>query len=227
MPIDHRIISIGTLSAHPLWNEGADVRTGHATCVLVSVDDTRIVVNPGLPAAAMAARMGERTDVKPDEITHVFLTSFQPDHRRGLPVFAEAEILLAENEREAAESTLQERIEESRNDGETLALFERDLELLQRTRVAPDQLVEGVDLFPLPGVTPGTCGLLLPLPGHTVLIAGDAVATVEHLQQGKVLPSSVDLESALESFREAVEIADVIVPGRDNIVLNPLRRAML
>ena len=62
------------------------------------------------------------------------------------------------------------------------------------------------------------------LPTRTVLIAGDAVATIEHLEQGKVLPHCVNLAQAQESFKEAIEIADVIIPGRDNIVLNPLRR---
>ena len=54
----------------------------------------------------------------------------------------------------------------------------------------------------------------------------DAVATLEHLQQGKVLPHCANLEQAQESFREAIEIADVLIPGRDNIVLNPMRQLM-
>ena len=81
-----------------------------------------------------------------------------------------------------------------------------------------------MDLFPLPGVTPGTCGLLLTLPRQTLLIAGDAVATVEHLEQGKVLDRCHDVEQAKESFAEAIEIADVIVPGRDNLCLVPTKR---
>ena len=48
--------------------------------------------------------------------------------------------------------------------------------------------------------------------------------TVEHLERGQVLPSCASIEQAQESFGEAVEIADVIVPGRDNIILNPLRQ---
>ncbi|MHC4427338.1 MAG: hypothetical protein ACYS0D_01880, partial [Planctomycetota bacterium] len=79
------------------------------------------------------------------------------------------------------------------------------------------------DLFPLPGVSPGSCGLLLPLPRATVCICGDAVATVEHLRQGKVLPECHDIEQAQESFAEVVEIADILVLGRDNVTVNPLR----
>jgi hypothetical protein len=57
-----------------------------------------------------------------------------------------------------------------------------------------------------------------------VLVAGDAVATGEHLGAGKVISPVFNLEQAHESFREAVEIADFVVCGRDNAVLNPLRR---
>ena len=34
---------------------------------------------------------------------------------------------------------------------------------------------------------------------------------------------SADLEKARESFKEAVEIADFLVLGRDNLVTNPIR----
>ncbi|MEO1511313.1 MAG: hypothetical protein AAFU70_04495, partial [Planctomycetota bacterium] len=59
---------------------------------------------------------------------------------------------------------------------------------------------------------------------ETTLVCGDAIPTIEHLEQGKVLPSADDAERAQESFREAVEIADVLVLGRDNLVVNPLRK---
>ena len=88
----------------------------------------------------------------------------------------------------------------------------------------PDRLVDGIDLFPLPGVTPGLCGLLIPLPRTTILVCGDAVPTYEHLEQGTVLPHVADLEQAQESLREAIEIADQLVLGRDNLVSNPTRR---
>lgn len=76
----------------------------------------------------------------------------------------------------------------------------------------------------MPGYTPGTCGLLLVFPTTTVLIAGDAVATSEHMEQGRVLRGCFDTETAQESFIEAMQIADVIVPGHDNVVVNPTRR---
>jgi glyoxylase-like metal-dependent hydrolase (beta-lactamase superfamily II) len=225
LAVEYRVISIGTLAAHPLWEEGADVRTGHATTTLLSVDSgTHILIDPSLPAAALVARLGERSPVRVDQITQVFLTSADPLHHRALPVFEDAEWLVHETELEAARAAAVARIDEMRDDDEMRSLFEAELDLLGRCRPAPDKLAGGVDLFPLPGVTPGSCGLLLPVPSATIVICGDAVPTVEHLHQGKVLPFCFNVEQAQESFAEVIQIADILIPGRDNVTVNPIRR---
>jgi glyoxylase-like metal-dependent hydrolase (beta-lactamase superfamily II) len=223
---EYRIISIGTLPAHPLWNEKGEVRTGHATCTLISAGQTHILVNPSLPAQALVARMSERTPIRPAQITHVLLTSLEQDHRRALRSFEHAAWLVHEPEKEAMVSGLKvtrKQAAEAR-DRELISLIDAELELVERCSVAPDSIATNIDLFPLPGVTAGTCGLLIGLPGSTVLVCGDAIATCEHLSQGKVLPNSVSIAQAQESFKEAVEIADVLVLGRDNLAINPLRR---
>lgn len=228
MPIDFRILSIGTLAAHPLWDERVDVRTGHATTTLITTEDANVLVDPGLPGQIIEARLGERSPVRPDEVSHVFLTSFSVDHYRGLAQFPDAEWLLHAPERTAAGALLGEEIERARDGGdeELVRALGDHLELLRRCRVAEDTIVPGVDLFPLPGVTAGACGLLLPLPAATVLVCGDAVATIEHLQRGQVLPTCANIEQAQESFREAIDIADIVVPGRDNLIYNPLKQVL-
>jgi glyoxylase-like metal-dependent hydrolase (beta-lactamase superfamily II) len=224
--VEYRVVSIGTLAAHPLWDERTPVRTGHATTTLICTGRTNLLIDPALPGEVLAARLNETSRVKASDITHIFLTSFEPERRRGLVSFDHAEWLMHEPEIEAARAALMHRLDEaeSRHEAELAAHYRNDLELLRNVKPAPDSLAANVDLFPLPGVTPGTCGVLLALPMMTVLITGDAVATVEHLEQGKVLPACVDVEQAQESFREAIEIADVIVPGRGNVLLNPMRR---
>jgi glyoxylase-like metal-dependent hydrolase (beta-lactamase superfamily II) len=226
--MDFRIVSIGTLAAHPLWNERAEVRTGHATTTLISAGDVHIIVDPSLPPNVVTARLSEVSPIKPEQVTHVFLTSFEPERRRGLAAFENATWLLSEQEMHGAEAAIGAKLEEAEasDDDELVEFFRKQRAILGRCEVAEDRLAPGVDLFPLPGVTPGSCGLLLSFPGSTVLICGDAVATIEHLQEGKVLQSSVDIEQAQESFREAVEIADALVLGRGNVVMNPLRRVM-
>jgi glyoxylase-like metal-dependent hydrolase (beta-lactamase superfamily II) len=226
MTPEYRIMSIGTLSAHPLWDEKQPVRTGHATTVLIEAGQSKILVDPSLPAQVLTARMSERTRIRPSEITHVFLTSLEPERRRALREFPEAQWLVHEPEREAALAEYRRTRDEARDadDDELESIAQQELELVQRCEVAPDSLAPKVDLFPLPGVTPGTCGVLLALPGVTVLACGDAIPTFEHLSQGKVLPTAANIEQAQESFREAVEIADVLILGRDNIAMNPLKR---
>ena len=59
------IISIGTLSRNRLWNEREPVRTPHATTTLIRAGDRRILVDPGLPPPALAARLFERTGMRP------------------------------------------------------------------------------------------------------------------------------------------------------------------
>lgn len=223
--MDYRIISIGALSVHELWEHQGPARTAHATTTLVRSGDRRILVDPGLPPRVVAARLSERAGLLPEDISDVFLTNFRPSHRWGLPAFPNARWLISEAERESVGTSLVQRFQDE-EDESLRAMLEQDIAILKRCEAAADSIAPHADLFPLPGYTPGTCGLLLAFPGGgpTVLIAGDAVATQEHLEQGRILRGAYDLKQAQESFREVVEIADVIVPGHDNVLLNPTRR---
>lgn len=224
--MDYRVVSIGTLSCHELWNERGSPRTAHSTTTLIRSGGRVIVVDPGLPPVVIAARLHERSGLEPSAVTDVFLTNFRPAHRRGLAAFPDARWHISEAEREAVGAHLVAQLRESTGDEQARRLLEEEISLLQRCHAAPDRLAKQVDLFPLPGFTPGTCGLVLSLANSTVLVAGDAVATVEHLEQGRVLRNCFDAELARQSFLEAVEIADLIIAGHDNLVLNPARRAM-
>ena len=108
MSINYRIISIGTLAAHPLWEERTPVRGGHATTTLITTDNANIIVDPSLPPQVLVARLDERSNVKPNQITHVFLTSVDQLHGRGLPAFENAKWLAHEPDLEAANTQLDE-----------------------------------------------------------------------------------------------------------------------
>ncbi len=220
--LDLRVISIGALSAHPLWGERAPVRTGHATCTLVRVGKTVILVDPGLPEPALRQRLAERAQLKPEDVTHVFLTSFHPDTHRGIALFDDADWLISREEREGAGVPLVRLLQEAEAREQTeLALNLRaEVSILKRCEEAPDALAPDVDLFPLPGVSPGLTGLLVGEPETTTLICGDAVPTIEHLRTRQVMPTCADVAAAQASFAEAIEIADVLVLGRDNAVVN-------
>lgn len=229
------IISIGAMSYNELWGEREPVRTGHATTTLIRAGDAAILVDPGLPAPAIRARLEERTGLTPGAITHVFLTSFRPDVRRGLELFDQAEWLLSALERETAGLPLAmdlKRLAEAGQldddvDDETRSIgdqLRREVALLQRCRPAPDSIAPGVDLFPLPGATAGMTGLLIPSARGDLLICGDAVPTGAHVELGRAPVRCQNPEAARESLREALELADILVPGRDNLLVNPVRR---
>lgn len=228
--MDVRIISLGALAAHPLWGEREPVRTGHATTTLIRAGDRAILVDPGLPEPAIVARLGERVNLKPAQISHVFLTSFRPDVRRGLRAFDKATWWISSAEREAVGVPLASALREAheRGDGDLARMLEDEVALLRRCKPAPDQLLsdkgQRVDLFPLHGVTPGLTGLVIAGQASTTVVCGDAIPTIEHLEQGMILPGAHDVEAARESFSEAVEIADALILGRDNLVENMLRR---
>jgi glyoxylase-like metal-dependent hydrolase (beta-lactamase superfamily II) len=220
------IISIGALDRNRLWGETQAVRTAHATTTLIRSGKRAILVDPGLPAAALGARLTERSGLRPEQIDTVFLTSFRPEHRMGLAPFDHAKWFIHEIEQQSTEQTLKRLIEEAPEEDEDRALMERELTLLNRLSNPEDRLAEYVDLFPLFGVTHGNCGLLIAAPTSTVLIAGDAVPTLDHFLAGQVLPDAADIQTAQESLREVYEIADLIVPGHDNLFMNPRTQGM-
>jgi glyoxylase-like metal-dependent hydrolase (beta-lactamase superfamily II) len=215
------VISIGTLSRNRLWGETEPVRTAHSTTTLIRSGKRNILVDPGLPPPAMNARLNERTGLKPEQIDIVFLTNFRPSHRAGLGLFGRSKVFIFQRERDATLAHLEALIEEAPHEDEGRKTLLAELKLLQSFEVADDKLADQVDLFPLPGYTPGTCGLLVAAPTYSAMIAGDAVPTLDHFLAGQILPDAYDIEAAGESLREVYEIADWIIPAHDNIFANP------
>ncbi len=221
MGLSFRIISIGTLSRNRFWNETAPKRSAHATCTLIEDDDTRILVDPALPESLLTHFLDERAGLKPEAIDLVFLTTFRPAHRRGLALFGQAAWRMHEAEIAAVRHHLAEMAERTSEDedADTPRLLEQEQTLLERIEPAEDKLTRRVHLFPSPGVSPGSAGLLLTFPQRTVIVAGDAVATHEYYAAGRVYEQAVDVERAARSFADILEIADEIVPGHDNVFL--------
>ena len=215
------VISIGTLSRNRLWGETQNVRTPHATTTLIRAGKRNILVDPGLPPPAMNARLFERTGLRPEQINVVFLTNFRASHRAGISLFGGSKILMHEVEQQTMVDRLRSLIEEAPPDDLDRAALVNELKLLESIQPADDKLADQVDLFPLSGYTVGTCGLLVAAPTSTTLIAGDAVPTLDHFLAGQIMPDAYDIEAAGESMREVYEIADLIVPGHDNLFPNP------
>ena len=220
------IISIGALSRNRLWGESTPLRTPHATTTLIRSNKRNILVDPGLPAQALGARLFERAGMRAEQIDTVFLTNFRPAHRAGLGLFQNAKTFIHEPEQQASRQHLQRLLDQAPEQDIDRRVFKQELDLLEKLTPADDKIVDQLDLFPLPGYTPGNCGLLIKLPTTTVLLAGDAVATQDHFLAGQVLPDAYDIKQAQESLAEVYEIADLIIPGHDNVFVNPRSAGM-
>ena len=224
MPVEYCIISIGTLSCNRLWGESTAVRTAHATTTFVTDGKRRILVDPSLPAPALAARLNERTGKTLDDVTDVFCTTLRPVHRRCIAALPHAAWWVHEAELSGQRAYLGGLLESAqRLSAEEARLVEADLKLLERFKPAPEKFGPQVHLYPLPGATLGGAGLLLTPAVSTILVAGDAALTVEHVQRGQVWEGSADTEAAMESLKDLVEIADIVVPGHDNVMFTPQR----
>ena len=224
MSVEFTVVSLGTLSVNPFWSERAGLRTPHATTTLVRDDNRLILVDPSLPAAALVSRVFERTGLAPEQITDVFCTTLRPTHRRSVQAFAKARWMCGEPELTAYRQHLETLAESAeRRGGDLEQAVHEDLELLERFTPAPDKLTRSVHLYPLPGASVGSSGLLLAAPARTILVAGDAAVTAEHVLAGRVWSGSADAQTAMQSLTDLLQIADVIVCGHDNYMLSPAR----
>jgi glyoxylase-like metal-dependent hydrolase (beta-lactamase superfamily II) len=209
------IISIGALGRNLLWNESAPVRTAHTTCSLIRTGKRNILVDPGLPAVVLAARLSERTGLKADQITDVFLTHANPASVACLDLFDKAKWLISEAELDSIARI-----------GEPTPSTELLRELAAHVAAAPDKVAPQVDIFPLPGYTVGTCGLLVSAALSTTLLTGPALGSLDHFLAGQVLPECIAVAQAKESLQEIYDIADVVIPGFDNVFSNPRQFGM-
>ncbi len=220
MSLEYMIVSIGALSYNPLWGESSPIRTPHSTTTFIQAGGRMILVDPSLPAAALGARFNERTGKHHEDVTDVFLTTLHPVHRRGLEAFEKARVWAHQYELEAYSGHLHALKDSSTRLGsEDVKAIDADLRLLDRIKPAPEKFDDQVSLYPLAGPSAGSAGLLLTPPTQTIVVAGDAAMTAGHVERGMVWERCADTEVAMESLREIIELADIVIPGHDNIML--------
>jgi glyoxylase-like metal-dependent hydrolase (beta-lactamase superfamily II) len=226
MTVGYSVISIGALAKNRLWGEAAAVRTSHATTTAVFADERIVLVDPSLPVAALGPVFNERTGKTLADVTDVFCTTLRPVHRRSIKALAHAAWWVHEAELTAYTEHLRGLLGSARRlDAADAAHVEADLKLMERFRPAPEKFGPQVTVYPLAGPSLGSAGLLLTPPMSTIVIAGDAAVTAEHVLRGQVWDGCADVEAAMGAMTDFLELADVIVPGHDNVMLS-LRRWM-
>ena len=224
MSLDYKIISIGSMACNIIWGEKSRVRTQHATITLVETDERRFLIDPSLPTEILEIKLHERTGKGLDQITDVFCTTLHPTARRGIEGLVDANWWCSELELTNVLSQANELSESSdEHDYETADCIEKELSLLRKFRPAPDKFTDNIGIYPLPGYSDGCTGLLLTPPANTILITGPAVPTLEHLYKGMIWEDCIDRDTAKQSLLDIIDVADIVIPGFDNIGIQSSR----
>lgn len=82
------------------------------------------------------------------------------------------------------------------------------------------QILPGVRCLPTPGHTPGHQSVFFHTADGTVCVAGDAVTTMQNLQQNAEMGVSVNSKQVLESLQKIRVRADFVIPGHEPSLRN-------
>jgi glyoxylase-like metal-dependent hydrolase (beta-lactamase superfamily II) len=196
------VVTIGNLSRNRYWGESEE-KSLHAvicTTTIITGNGFHVIVDPSLSdSKAMADELKRRTGLTPDDIDIAFVTHEHGDHHCGLPAFPMAKWLATP---EAASII------------NTTAKYEKKVEPVGNT------IFDVIDVVSTPGHTPGTAGLRFDYRGLSVFIAGDAIATKDFWDEGRIYFKALDVDVAKESMKKIASISDIVVPGHDNYFIN-------
>jgi glyoxylase-like metal-dependent hydrolase (beta-lactamase superfamily II) len=195
------IVTIGNISRNRYWGESEEValRPSWCTSTLIRCGDARLLVDPPHEdAALMAAELDRRTGLKFDGVNLIFVTHAHADHHYGAKHFAGARWLAAPDVAAALNAS---------------GRYPRPFE------PAPARLCDAIDVIHTPGHTLDHHSLRFDCDGLSVVIAGDAVMTRDFWDDRRGYRNSVDFGMASRTIEQLARIADVVVPGHDNVLL--------
>ena len=195
------VITIGNLSRNRYWGEGDErpLRSVFCTCTLVRGDGFALLADPSVAdAAQMAKELDRRTGLKPKDVTAVFVTHEHGDHYAGIAHFPDAPWYASPGVAE---------------------VLNRSAKLPRRVEGVSGRLLEALDVLPTPGHTDASHSLRFDCDGWSIVVAGDAVATVDFFRDRRPFYNAVDVARSKQTMDELSRIADVIVPGHDNYFL--------
>ena len=195
------IITIGNLSRNRYWGESEEKSLHSVICTttVITGKDFHVIVDPSLKdAKAMADELKRRTGLTPDNIDVVFVTHEHGDHHIGMPNFPNAKWL--------ANPIAAAIINEKEN-------------YAKKVESAGSTLFGVIDVVPAPGHTPGTSGLRFDYKGLSVFVAGDAVATKDFWDEGRMYFKALDMNESKKTMEKIASISNIVVPGHDNYFL--------
>jgi glyoxylase-like metal-dependent hydrolase (beta-lactamase superfamily II) len=196
------VVTIGNLSRNRYWGESEEKSLHSVICTttVITGKNFHVVVDPSLAdTKAMAEELKRRTGLTPDDIDVAFVTHEHGDHHCGLPGFPKAKWL----------ATAQAAAEINRT-----SKYQKNVEVVGST------IFDVIDVVTTPGHTPGTAGLRFDYKGLSVFVAGDAIATRDFWDEGRIYFKALDVEVAKQSYKKIASISNIIVPGHDNYFVN-------
>ena len=207
---DWDIVVVGHLKWNRYFGDSSDnpPRGDPSTCTSVCVRgrDTDgqpfvLLVDPTLRATASDYYfdLNRRTGLHAQDVTHCFVTHHHMDHHAGLAYFPDAMWLSAPTVIEALAAS-----------GETIA---------ERMSPVTGEFLPGVCALPLPGHTLTLHGLAIAWRDERVVVAADAVMTKGHYAH-ETTEFEADARLARETIRGLKDMASLIVPGHDDLIVN-------
>ena len=161
--------------------------------------------------------LNRRTGLKPEAITHCFVTHHHFDHWHGLRYFPEAQWYAGPENKALIEEAVKQAKDSNRDPGDG-----------QRPEIDVDRVIEAAGEFlpglwalPLPGHTKELHGVAFVSGGKKILVAADAVMTANHFRD-RVTEFQNDealRQQAAQSIQNMAESFDLVVPGHDNLIV--------
>lgn len=207
MTLQWKILTLGHLSRNKFWGESdaAQYHSVVATTTLVQADGVNILVDPTLSVAQTEALLRLHAGLSREDIGIVFATHFHGDHRVDAAAYPNAKLYMSA----ASLADAQAAVEEVKQ-GRGVPAFVAGLEGFAP---APEEIVPGVRLYPLPGHTDGNTGLMLDAPEGKVLVAGDTIMGEEYFCAGEGYWFNTSAGKTRTSIVKAARDAGLVVPG--------------
>jgi glyoxylase-like metal-dependent hydrolase (beta-lactamase superfamily II) len=161
--------------------------------------------------------LNRRTGLKPEAITHCFVTHHHFDHWHGLKYFPNAEWLTGTGNKALIIEASNQMKASGREPGDGLSP-EIDAE---RLREVAGEFLPGVYAIPLPGHTALLRGLAFRHDGKRILAAADGVMTSCHFKDRatEFQPDASMWPTAAATIENIAESFDLVVPGHDNLIV--------
>ncbi len=183
---------------------------GWCTVTLVRTGGRTILIDTGSygDRALLLTRL-EEENLSPAAVDAVLLTHFHFDHVLNFDLFENAVFRLSEREMNYVEDG---GFRWAADPYVPFSIFDKIAPRIE-TFTENAEVEPGIRAVDLPGHTPGLCGYLLEK--ERVLVAGDGVKNAWEFIREEPPPAFGRRDEALESYRRAIALASIIIPGHD------------